>query len=94
MCVTYSVCMLEMRIEIPRRIGKIRFYRQPRDGERCKQRLYIRKYDATSSFYDFQLVGDDGECLLTVENFETICIQGGEKQKKPPRAQTKPALAR
>lgn len=76
-CLTYSYCMLEDRLEIPRRMGAVRLYRVPKVGELCKMRLYLRAYDANTTHYDFCVIGEDGRFILEVKDFQGIRIEGG-----------------
>jgi NAD(P)-dependent dehydrogenase (short-subunit alcohol dehydrogenase family) len=75
-CGTYSYFMLEQRLEIPRQIGELRLFRAPREGEQCLLRFFLRKREQATTHYDFHLLGDDGQLILSALDFAMVCING------------------
>jgi nucleoside-diphosphate-sugar epimerase len=74
-CLAYSYVMLENRLEIPHKIGKLLFYRQPCEEEICMMRFFVRGYDSQSTHFDFYLVGEDGLIILTGEDIKTFNLK-------------------
>ncbi len=79
-CGSYAYFMLEGKVAIPRRFDRLRFYAQPRAGEVCMLRLFIRRIEETGTSYDFQLIGNDGSVYFVAEGFDMICIKDDGKQ--------------
>jgi hypothetical protein len=78
-CGTFAYLMFAKRVEIPAGMDRLRLGRQPRATEVCVVRMLFRGHDARGSRYDFNLFGDDGECLLAVEGYRTTAISPGVK---------------
>jgi hypothetical protein len=76
-CSTYSYFMIGQRIELPRRIGDLLVYRQAKENERCRLRLFCRHADAKGARYDFEVVGEDGLAVLVVKDYLTMCLKRG-----------------
>ena len=77
-CGSYSYRMIDRRVELPRRIGRLQVYRQPRENEACRLRLFCKDSRAEGTRYDFHLVGEDGRAVLTVTDYETVCLKTGK----------------
>ena len=79
-CGSYSFFMLDRQVVIPRRIERLAIYRQPPAGTPCKLLFSVRKTSSSATHYDFQLATNEGDLILTADNFEMICIKDDSKK--------------
>jgi 3-hydroxymyristoyl/3-hydroxydecanoyl-(acyl carrier protein) dehydratase len=61
-------------IQLPQAIGRLRFGRLPRPGERCLVRHLLRERNLEHAKFDFVLYGDDDDVILTVEGFRFVIV--------------------
>jgi acyl transferase domain-containing protein len=78
-CSTFAYVMFGKRVEIPAGIERLRFGRQPRTGEVCLLRMWFKAQDARTARYNFNLYGDDGQCLISAEGYRTTVISPGAR---------------
>ena len=79
-CGSYSFFMLDRQVVIPRRIERLTIYHQPPAGTPCKLLFSVRKTSSSATHYDFQLATNEGDRILTADNFEMICIKDDGKK--------------
>jgi len=74
LCSTFAFFQFGRRFEIPASLAELRLGRPPRPGETCLVRMYFQGQDARSARYDFRLMGDNGDCLLTASGYQTTVL--------------------
>lgn len=57
---------------MPRSLGRLRFGRQPRDGEQCVIGVKFKGRTEGHALFDFQLRGDDGQVILHADSFQVV----------------------
>ncbi len=79
LCSTFAYFQFGKRFEIPAGLARLQLSREPRPGETCLVRMYYQGQDARSARYDFQLFGENGDCLLSAAGYQTTVISGATK---------------
>ena len=68
----------EKSIGIPHRIHALRLGRAVRPGEICYQRFEFVGMRDGHAFFDFEVIAENGDIVLSVEKYQTIDVQSGE----------------
>ncbi len=75
LCGIFGFAMLEKIDSLPYAIGSYRQFRQPRPAEVCAVRFTYRESNEIGPIYDFSLVGDSGDVVLEVKDYQTAQLR-------------------
>ncbi len=76
LCSTFAYFQFAGRFEIPTGLARLELGRPPRPAEQCQLRMYFKGQDARTARYDFHLTGDNGDCLLVAQGYQTSVFGG------------------